>query len=269
MSDPQLIPVSVYIITLNEAEKLPGLLSQLAAFSEVVIVDCGSTDRTAEIARKFANVNFSFRAWTGYSEQKAYALSLCSNAWVLNLDADEELTPEYVQEILNTLNDGESVAMESPRILYRWGRRSNNFSRGNRLVRLFRKDCGYYEARRVHERITVRGKIRRTSAPLIHHQNMNITEAIEKLNKYSQLKALDKHDKGSYFSTFIMLLIFPVTFLQHYLLRGFFLDGQDGLISSVNIAYYHFMKYAKLWELEHHKVTELMQLDPATRSEHH
>jgi glycosyltransferase involved in cell wall biosynthesis len=80
------IPVSVYLITRNEEHNLQRLLPTLKAFAEVVIVDCGSTDATLHVARQFANVTTAHRCWTGFSDQKNHALSLCTQPWLLNLE---------------------------------------------------------------------------------------------------------------------------------------------------------------------------------------
>lgn len=259
------IPASVYLITLNAADRLVPLLNQLRAFTEVIIVDCGSTDQTPEIARGFANVTFVHRAWTSFSEQKAYALSLCNCEWVLNLDADEELTEEFLEEIRLTITANDCDALESSRIVYRWGRRAPYFTKDNRLIRFFRKHTGHYELRRVHERITITGTVRRTHACIVHHQDMTLDDLVQKLNRYSQLKAMDKHEKGSTANFLILFCIFPLTFIQYYVLKGFFLGGIEGLAGSVNIAFYNFMKYAKLWEMENIKEAESRYFSVATR----
>lgn len=262
------IPASVYLITFNAADRLYQLLNQLKIFSEVILVDCGSTDQTAEIARGFPNVKFYFHEWTSFSEQKAHALSLCSCEWVLNLDADEELTEAFIAEIKDTMDSGEFDALLCSRIVYRWGRRAPYFTKDNRLIRFFRKQKGHYPLRRVHERISIAGNVRKTSACIIHHQDMTLDDLVLKLNRYSQLKAMDKHEKGSKANFLILLLIFPATFIQYYLLKGFFLGGIEGLTGSVNIAFYNFMKYAKLWEMENIKEAETRYFSVATRGVH-
>ena len=83
------IPVSAFIITLNEQENIGACLDRLVEFDEVIIVDSGSSDATVAIAENYPNARVSFNAWPGFSEQKSHALSLCSNEWVLNIDADE------------------------------------------------------------------------------------------------------------------------------------------------------------------------------------
>ncbi|MEQ8955687.1 MAG: glycosyltransferase family 2 protein, partial [Gammaproteobacteria bacterium] len=72
----------------------------------------------------------------------------------------------------------------------------------------------------------------------------------DKANKYSQARAEDKFDRGDGVSVITLVFIFPLSFLQHYLFKGHILDGVDGLLTSMNAAFYTFMKYAKLWELK-------------------
>ena len=246
----QKIPVSAYIITLNEARNIGACLDRLVEFDEVILVDSGSTDGTVEMAQQYENVKTSFNEWPGFSEQKAHALSLCANEWVLNIDADEILTDEYLEELIRVVDENKVDALESNRTLYRWGSQPKHFGGDDRLIRLFRKSAGHYEPRRVHESITIEGEIEKTDATINHHENLTYTKRIDKSNKYSQAKAEDKFEKGNGVSIFTLIFIFPLTFIQIYFFKGHFRDGVDGLLTSMNAAFYNFMKYAKLWELK-------------------
>ncbi len=249
------IPVSAYIITLNEQENIGACLDRLVEFDEVVVVDSGSTDATVAIAEGYANTRVSYNAWPGFSEQKAHALALCSNEWVLNIDADEIISDNYLDVLRSTVDANEVDALESNRTLYRWGRKPRHFGGDDRLIRLFRKSCGHYEPRRVHESITVTGKVQCTDATIIHNENLTFSQRVDKANKYSQAKAEDKFEKGHRASALTVILIFPLTLLQVYLIKGHFLDGVGGLMTAMNAAYYNFMKYAKLREM--HKLAAI------------
>lgn len=243
------IPVSAYIITLNEQENIGACLDRLVEFDEVILVDSGSSDATVAIAEHYPNVKVTYNEWPGFSEQKSHALSLCSNEWVLNIDADELITDEYLDELRRVVADDEVDGLESNRTLYRWGRKPRHFGGDDRLIRLFRKSHGHYQPRRVHESITVTGKIAQTNATIIHNENLTFSQRVDKSNKYSQAKAEDKFEKGDRASVLTVSLIFPLTFIQVYLLKGHFLDGVGGLMTAMNAAYYNFMKYAKLREM--------------------
>lgn len=241
--------VSVFMITLNEITHLRRLLPQLSDFREVIIVDSGSTDGTVEFAACFPNVRVSHRDWTGFGDQKAHALSLCRGEWVLNLDADEELTPDYLDVMADTVASNQADALESSRLLLQWGRRPRGMHAPDRLIRLFRKTCGHYDHVKVHERIHINGRIARTDALILHHENLRFSQRIGKTIHYAELKGADKHASGARVGLPVLLLIFPLKFVQAYVFKAYFLDGVHGLLTSVNKALYAFMKYAALWEL--------------------
>lgn len=247
------IPASVYMITLNEEKNIEQSLTSVKDFAEVIVVDSGSEDATCEIAARFDNVKLSHNDWPGFSEQKAHALSLCSNEWVFNLDADEMPTPEYIAELKTLIADDSHDALESNRTLIRWGQKPRNFSKNDRLIRFFRKRCGHYEVRRVHESISITGAVKKTEATILHRENLTLSQRFAKSNRYSELKAQDKFDKGQDASLASVVLMFPISFLQVYLFKGHFLDGLEGLNTSMNAAFYTYMKYAKLRELNQRK----------------
>lgn len=249
LRDASPIPVSVFIITLNEETHLRRLLPQLQRFREVVIVDSGSTDQTARIAGQYSNVCFSAHPWNGFGEQKAHALSLCTSDWVLNLDADEELTEGFISELLECMHDGTHDAMECRRKLVRWGRMPRSFQRDDVLIRFFRKSRGRYTLAKVHERVVINGRVLVSPEYFLHHENLSFGERTRKSNQYSDLKARDKFASGARCGLLHVLFAFPLGFLICYLLKGCFMDGGDGFLTSMNHGYYTFMKYAKLWEL--------------------
>ena len=80
--------------------------------------------------------------------------------------------------------------------------------------------------------------------------NFNPWQRFEKANRYSELKAEDKLEKGDVASIFVIVFIFPISFIQFFIFKGHFLGGIDGFITSMNAAFYNFMKYSKLEELQ-------------------
>jgi|SRR5210317_471852 glycosyltransferase involved in cell wall biosynthesis len=253
----QVIAASVYMITLNEEKNIAESLASVSDFAEIIIVDSGSSDQTLKIAEKFPNVRVFHNDWPGFSEQKAYAMSLCSHPWVFNLDADELPTKEFLQEVRALIAEDTHDALESNRTLIRWGKQPKNFSKNDRLIRFFRKSCGHYEVRRVHESISINGSVKKTQATILHKENLSLSQRFTKSNRYSELKAEDKFEKNQNASLASIVLMFPVTFLQVYLFKGHFLDGLEGFNTSMNAAFYTYMKYAKLREMHQRKVDGL------------
>jgi glycosyltransferase involved in cell wall biosynthesis len=101
------LPLSISIISQNEEANLRRCLVSAAELAqEIVIVDSGSTDRTAEIAAEFG-VKFVHQDWLGYTAQKNHCLTLCSQPWILALDCDEVLTPELRESIQRFFANGD------------------------------------------------------------------------------------------------------------------------------------------------------------------
>src|SRR6185312_144954 len=88
--------ISVTIITLNEEKNLPRAIQSVPWANEVLVVDCGSTDKTVEIARGLG-AKVIQNPWPGYGQQKNFAQNRVAHDWVLNIDADEEVSPELAQ----------------------------------------------------------------------------------------------------------------------------------------------------------------------------
>jgi glycosyltransferase involved in cell wall biosynthesis len=249
MIEKKTIPVSVYVITKNEEENIARLLDNLKSFAEVIIVDSGSTDRTLEIANSYSNTKVSFNQWPGFGEQKAHALALCSFPWVLNLDADETLSDSFIEKLEKFIVQDKFVALKSTRKLLRWGRQPRSFGGVEKLIRLFKKDCGHYESSQVHESISINGEIKESEAAILHHENLSYSQRIEKTVFYAKLKAQDKFNNGDKTNMLVVIIIFPLTFIRIYLFKGHFMDGFGGVLTSVNVAFYNYMKYSNLWDL--------------------
>ena len=109
---PQL---SAIVITKNEAANIADCLDSLAFCEERIVVDCGSSDNTIDIARS-KGARIEFHEWRGFGEQKNFALSLATGTWILSIDADERVTPALALAIEAALDDESADAWEMPRV---------------------------------------------------------------------------------------------------------------------------------------------------------
>ena len=108
---PQL---SAIVITRNEAANIGACLDSVAFCDERIVVDCGSSDGTVDIA-KAKGARVEFHAWSGFGPQKNYALSLATGTWVLSIDADERATPKLAGAIKAAIADAGADGWELPR----------------------------------------------------------------------------------------------------------------------------------------------------------
>lgn len=244
------IPLSVAIITKNEAENLPACLVSVAFAEQVVVVDSDSTDATREIAREFG-CDLYVEPWRGFGPQKQSAIDHCRHAWVLLLDADERIPPETSAVITGIVaNPNHSaVGYRFPRKNFfqgRWIRHAGWWP--DRVTRLFRKDSGRMTEASVHEAVAVNGTVGTLDAPIEHLTESRLDRIIRKIDHYSTLGAKDAFAQGKRSTVAGAFLRACATFLQDYLLRLGILDGSQGLTLAVTDAVNKFFKYAKLAE---------------------
>lgn len=244
-----MIKASVYIITLNEEKHIRRTLESVKNFDEIIIVDSGSSDKTLEIAKEYTK-NIFYKKWEGEGIQKNYALNLCKNEWVLSLDADEEVSCELNNEIKNFTMQNNFVALDIKFLEYYMGVVSSNLVKKNTHIRFFKKTNGVYNTKGVHAQITIKDGFVKKSKFCIHHfSDKFIHEFVIKNNNYSTLRANENKNKGRKFSLIKLIFIFPLMFFKFYILRRNIFNGIRGFILAIVIAFYAFLKEAKLYEL--------------------
>ncbi|SIS42920.1 glycosyltransferase family 2 protein [Neptunomonas antarctica] len=241
--------ISVYLVVMNEEKNIRRVLDSLKGFEDIVIVDSGSQDRTLDIAKEYTQ-RIYHKAWDGMAAQKEYAKSLCQHDWVLNLDADEELTSELGEQIAQLIILDDYNGASIPIREHFMGARIHDKTKKNSHIRLFRKSQGAYGDERFHESPTVQGAIKQLSGEINHYGEVSVEVKVDKVNRYSSGKALDKFEKGKRSSVLKLLLVFPIMFIKSYFLKRNCLNGRRGFISSMVNAFYAFLKEAKLYERE-------------------
>ncbi|MGH7809315.1 MAG: glycosyltransferase family 2 protein [Candidatus Binatia bacterium] len=244
--------MSAIVVCFNEDDRIADCLESVRWCDEIVVVDSFSTDRTAEICRRYAD-RFVQQEWAGYRNQKAFAHSLATRDWVLLVDADERVTLELRQEIIAALNrDGEAYAGYAvPRLVYflrRWWRRGGWYP--DYGVRLFRRERATWGGTDPHEEIIVDGRVCRLKHPLHHYSYRNIDDHIQRINRYTSISSRELKKEGGRWRRSDALLRPAVRFFRFYVLERGFLEGFAGFYVALTAAFYVFLKYAKLWELE-------------------
>ena len=244
------IPLSVAIITKDEAENLPDCLKSVAFADQIVVVDSGSTDDTVKVALACGCEVFD-EPWCGFGPQKQRAVDKCRNDWVLILDADERLPHETAEAIRGIVdNPPKASGFSFPRKNYfqgRWIKHAGWWP--DRVVRLFRRDSGCLSLSQVHERVEVRGKVVALPVPLEHFTESRLEAILKKIDRYSTLAAREAFEQGRKSTIWGAALRAKLTFFHNYILRLGFLDGPQGFTLAITDAVNKFFKYAKLAEL--------------------
>jgi (heptosyl)LPS beta-1,4-glucosyltransferase len=243
--------LSVTIITKNEAADIGAALTSVAWADEIVVVDSESTDDTVAIARAH-NARVEVRTWPGYIAQKNYAASIASHDWILSLDADERVTAELASEITAALSrEPREKAFRIPRVAFHLGRwiRSTDWY-PDYQTRLYDRRSAEWTGTYVHEAVTVRGEIGQLRGELQHYAYRDVADHLETIDRYTTLAARQLHEAGRRASAVDLALHPPLAFLRNYIARGGIRDGATGFVISRMNAYYVFLKFAKLWELQ-------------------
>jgi len=244
------VPLSVAIITKDEADNLPGCVGSVRFADQIVVVDSGSTDDTVRIASELGCEVHS-EPWKGFGPQKQSAVDRCRHPWVLVLDADERIpreTAEVIAKIVSGTVD-DAAGYRFPRKNFFQGRWIRHLWGNDRIVRLFRKERGRMSPAMVHEAVEVDGPVKDLSAPIEHFTGGSLSDMLAKIDHYSTLGAREAFREGRQTSVWAAMLRACAAFLQSYIAKGGFLDGYQGLTLSVTDFVNKFFKYAKLQEL--------------------
>jgi len=275
------LPVSAIIAVRNEEKNLARCLESLSSVGEIFVVDSFSTDSTPEIARSFGAQVVQFSYHGGWPKKRQWALDTLplKYHWILLLDADESLTPEFVSEMEAAIKDPNVNGYYLGLDMHFLGRRLRHCGASFNKLSLFRRGKGRFECRtadqdtsmcdmEVHEHVMVEGATGKLKERLVHHNVASLSRYIQKHDEYSNWEARVwsepagdhaelKPDllgsqaqrrrwlKQRFFKTPASSVLL---FLYRYVFRLGFLDGIPGLIYCGFQAIQNFHIKAKLYE---------------------
>ncbi|MDO9206114.1 glycosyltransferase family 2 protein [Methylotenera sp.] len=242
--------LSVIIITKNEAHAIEDCLRSVAWADEIIVVDSGSTDSTANICQQFGAKVTITDDWPGFGEQKNRALALTTQPWVLSIDADERVTPELQAEIKQAITNNTDASYRMPRSSSYCGQfiRHSGWS-PDYITRLFRRGHGKFSDDLVHERLITEHPTLTLKSPLWHISYINLEEVLDKVNRYSTAGAAMSFTSSKSATLGKAIRHGLWAFIRTYFIRLGFLDGKMGFVLAVSNAettYYRYLKLALL-----------------------
>lgn len=245
-------PVSLYILTFNEAAQLREVLPAVGWADEVVVVDSFSTDDTVAVCAQFGarHVNVKFE---GFGKLRNQALALLRHDWVVSIDSDERSTPEFAAEVRATLAAPQHAAYYVPRRNTFLGRpmRFSGMYPDYRQPQVFDRRKFKYREDAVHEGFECSGSIGYFKNFIWQHPWPTLDVIFSKGQRYSSLMARRRFEQGRHAGFWQLAVNPPAAFVKKFIFEQGFRDGTHGFLVSAQHACYTFMKYAKLWELEH------------------
>lgn len=245
--------LSACIITFNEADRIAACLDAIAFCDEIIVVDSFSTDATREIAAA-RGARVIERDWPGFRAQKQFALEACTHDWVLNLDADEIVSPTLRDEIeaLRARHfEGPTAGYSMPRCTEYFGRM---IRRGawypDRKLRLVDRRRARWAGREIHEKMQADGPVAKLSGDLLHYSYRDLADQIARLERYAELMARAMFAEGKRARWWHLVLSPAWRGFRDLVLKRGLLDGWRGFaIATIEMNYVR-QKFLKLWLLD-------------------
>ena len=246
----QKMPISAFVITKNERHAIDDCIVSLSFVDEIVVVDDFSDDGTPERCAEMGCRVIS-NQFTSFSTQKRFAMEATRNEWVLELDADERISPALQQAIraLGPADFSRYAGFAFRRLTRFWGKWIRHSSLyPDYKVRLYHKGRGEWTTARVHEHFKPQGAVCRIPHDILHYQDLDLRTYAQRTMRYAELSAADLHDRGRRARWFDFLRPVHMMFLR-YVIRLEFLDGVQGAAIAAMGGFGTFYKYFRLYEL--------------------
>lgn len=249
--------ISAFIICKDEVATIRRCIESVGFCRSIVVVDSGSTDGTLDIIRAMAAEGYPVRLiereWPGYAEQKQFALDAAEGPWCLSLDADEYVDDALRAEIL-------ALPLDTTDLSGFWMRRRDRLAgwgyppaivHARFFLRLVRKGKARFDtSRRVHESLSADGPtVRIRRGVLMHERDMSVAEESAVYNRYSTLKARDKHEARRTTGVLRLFLLPLWEFLKVYFGQRYFVCGKAGMIHAMLRAEYVMLTETKVHRL--------------------
>jgi len=230
--------LTALIITHNEEENINDLIENLGFADEIIVVDSFSSDGTVEAIKKHNNVKLIQYKFINFSNQRNFALKQATHDWVLFIDADERISNDLKDEIIDALHEKNNIVAYSFYRKFYFKKVMIKFSgyQTDNVFRLFNKKyVSYNDNKLVHETLDVDGDTKVFTNKLDHYSYKSDDLYRKKLIKYAKLRAEELYSKKLKPNFYHFYVKPAYRFLYQFIIRFGFLDGKRGYkISKLN-----------------------------------
>lgn len=242
--------ISAIILTKNAEAQIADCIDSVSFCDEVIIIDDGSTDRTADLGKHLGAKVFDFTA-DDFSAKRNFGLNKAKTKWVLYIDADERVTEELKKNIKAILvNDYKAFgAYTVNRKNFYFGK--HEWPKTERMERLFNKNSLENWVGKVHETAVVKGKIGELEGILEHYTHQDLTSMLDKTIHWSKIEAeLRMQSNHPQMLEWRFFRVMATAFYDYFFRQKGYKAGTAGVIESIYQSFSMFITYAKLWELQ-------------------
>lgn len=248
-----MVKISIVISAFNEEKKIGDCLESVKWADEIILVNSGSTDKTAEIAKQYSLKIFNRSNNLMLNVNKNFGFAKATGDWILSLDADERVTPELAKEIKLSIVNHQLPIINGyfiPRkniIFGKWIKHTGWYP--DYQLRLFKNGQGRFPERHVHEMIRLTGEVGYLKEHMIHYNYETISQFLEKLIYiYAPNEAKELIRKGYNLDWRDAIRMPSKEFLIRFFAQEGYKDGFHGLVLSLLMAFYHLVIFVSLWE---------------------
>lgn len=244
--------ISVIILTKNEEQNIGKCIESVKWCTEIILIDDNSSDKTAEIAKKYKTTIYSHALNNDFSAQRNFGISKATYEWILFVDADEIVSDALAYEVSNAIqlkdqNLKDFNGFYIKRVYFMWGKKLKYGETGGECrLRLGKKTAGQWIGK-VHERWKMKGLVGKLVNPILHFPHQTLEEFLGEVNFYTNIRAEElKFKKVRVF--FWSILLYPLgKFLVNYFIKRGFMDGVHGLVFAIVMSFHSFLVRGKLW----------------------
>ncbi len=244
--------LSVVVITYNEERKLRRCLDPVAWADEIIVIDSFSSDDTMDIAHSYTSRVYQ-RAWSGFADQRNFGMEQASGDWILFLDADEYVTGSLAERIRGLLRDvGAFDAYKIHRMEHflRFPIRHGTLNPSYQ-PRLMRKGRGYWTGgAHAHIEVDGQGELGLIHEDLYHDSHNTLFDFIARINHYTSVDAGERVLKGQRVGRWRLVLSPLGMAWKCYIVKRGYRDGFPGLLFSLCMGIYSFLRLVKVWQRE-------------------
>lgn len=249
-----LIKLSVVVITYNEEKYLARCLESVKSVAdEIVVVDSYSTDKTQEIAKSFG-ARIIEHPFEGHIEQKNWAITQASFPHVLSLDGDEALDSQLIKSVKSVKENWKADGYVMNRLTNycgKWVKHSSWYP--DKKLRLWDSRKGSWQGTNPHDeyRMQEGSTTEHIKGDILHYSYDSIKQHLDQVNYFTDILAEQYLERGRK-ATLVKLLVNPtVKFIGSYFFQLGILDGIYGFAICTISAHATFLKYLKLYQLQH------------------
>lgn len=246
------VPVSVYLRTLNAERCLREVLQAVQPFAdEILIVDSGSTDQTLKIAEEFG-ARIIRQVWLGWGFQKRVAEDAARNDWVLDIDADEVVSPELAANIRKLFHQGtpaRPIYLLRHTQVFPSGRSYKNAGVRYR-AKLYNRHVIRIPAHVTWDQFKVPRTLKAGKLPgaLLHYGFSDLGSLVRKQESAMTKLIVGVPKKSRFLTGLRVFTVFPIFFLKKYVQQGLWRAGVEGFSYSTICAFSSWMKHVKIYE---------------------